>query len=209
MAVHHKFICGPNAFQLDTIHPQQLQSLWCLVLHSQLVTFIEGIVEQYALFYGPATIFLVLHIIAVVTIFAVLLRRICKSSASGDRKPLYNENQYVKVIKQLLPLLAYPIIYSLFFIFASVNRLYGAASDTNSYSLALVHGVLYSSNGVFVALALMVHVGMIKCKTKATPPQSRDKGYSTFEGVTPYTSGAATKFSLPYESEIDDYNLNV
>ena len=187
-----------------------LSGAWCFIHSSKEdncteLRFIEGIVEQFVLFYGPATIFLALQIIAVSTIFAVLLRRVCKSSASGDREPLYDKNKYFQVIKQLLPLLAYPIIYSVCFLSPLINRLYGAASDTNSYKLTVIHGVVYHSSGVFAALALMVHIGMIKCRKKATHThQLQDKGYSTFEGVTPYTSGAATQFSLPYESQIDD-----
>ena len=188
-----------------------MSGAWCFIRswkdNCATVKYIEGIVEQFVLFYGPATVLLTLNIIAVVTIFAVLLRRVCKNNESQTEnyyKPLRDKNQYVKAIKQLLPLLAYPIIYSVFFIFPLANRIFMATSHSVNYNLLMMHGVLYSSSGVFAALALMVHIGMIKCKTKATPPQSRDKGYSTFEGVTPYTSGAITKFSFPCESEIDN-----
>ena len=187
---------------------------WCYIRswedNCATVKYIEGIAEQFALFYGPASVFLTLNTIAVVIMFAVSLRRVCKNS-EAENEPLNDKNQYFKVMKQLLPLLAYPIIYFVLFIFPFVDRTYMAVSNRTSYSLAVVHGVSYSSTGVFIALTLLVHIGMVKWKSRAKPlSRSRDcdKGYSTFEGVTPYTSGAATNFSLPYESEVDGKILN-
>ena len=182
---------------------------WCYIRSYKddcaTVKYIEGIVEQFVLFYGPAAIFLTLNIVAIIIMFVVLLHRVYKKKKSDNEPLTVDKNQNILVMKQLLPLLAYPIIYFVLFLFPFVNRVFMAVSDGTSYNLAVVHGVLYTSSGVYAALALIAHIGIIKTKKNPKlPPQSRDEGYSTVSAVTPYSSGAPTRFSLPYESEIDD-----
>ena len=166
----------------------------------ETVKYVEGIVEVYVLFYGSAAIFLTLDIMAIVMMFAVLLQRVYKKS---------NTKATNKVIKQLLPLSVYPIIYFSLYLLPFGHRVYSTVSGTASQILTLVQSVLYHLGGVFVAIALMAHIGTFKCKKKSTQtsaplPSCGDRGYATFAGVTPYTSGAVTKFSLLRESEVDD-----
>ena len=166
-----------------------------------IVNYVEGVVELYALFYGPAAIFLTLDIMAIVMMFAVLLRRVYKKS---------NTKATNKVIKQLLPLSVYPIIYFVLYLTPFIHSVYSTFSGTANQNLLLAQSVLYNLDGVFVTLALMLHIGTFKCKkrptrTNAPPtPQSCDKTYATFAGVTSYTSGAVTTFSLLRESVVDD-----
>ena len=172
----------------------------------ETVKYVEGIVEVYVLFYGPAVIFLTLDLMAIIMMFAVLLQRVYKKS----NVDVTSQNEcHLQVMKQLLPLSAYPIIDFVLYLLQFGHRVYSTVSgNTFNRDLYYAQSVLYGLSGFFAALALMVHIGTIKCKKKPTrtpaPLQSCDIDYATFAGVTPYTSGAVTKFSLLRESDVDD-----
>ena len=168
----------------------------------------EGIAEQFSFYYGPATLFLILSVIAIVIMIAVMVYRAHKSvhSRSGENQPLTSDrNQKVKVIKQLLPLLAYPIIYFMLLIFPLTNRIYMAASGSKDSNVILLraHAVSGGLMGTFAALVLVIHICVMKSTKFGKRISSEEDHLSTFTGVTPYTSGAVTKFSLPNESDVD------
>ena len=103
---------------------------------------------------------------------------------------------------QLLPLLAYPIIYFSLFVFAFANRIYMAKWGTITHSLVVAQAVTESLKGLFSGLALIIHVAIIRFKTTKRSTTQRDD-MSTISGVTPYTSGASTHFTLPNETDVD------
>ena len=175
---------------------------------------VEGIVEVFAIYYGPVTFFLLLNMAAIAVMIAVMLWRArsrvslaVRTAAADEQKKLLvaeSRDQKVEALKQLLPLLAYPIIYFTLLLFALTNRIYMVASDSKEEWLVMVHGATQASMGMFSALALAVHICVIKKKKKKkkkTPTKlsTEDDHLSTFTGVTPYTSGAATLFSAPIE----------
>ena len=169
-----------------------------------------GIAEQFSLYYGPATLFLVLNIIAIVIMIVLLMYRAYKSvrcrtetqSLTGS-----NKDQRIEVLKQLLPLLAYPIIYFSLFVFAFANRIYMAKWGTITHSLVVAQAVTESLKGLFSGLALIIHVAIIRFKmTKRSTTQRDDM--STISGVTPYTSGASTHFTSPNETDVDIAHVN-
>ena len=164
---------------------------------------VAGIVEQFVLYYGPATFFLVVVIIAVVIMFAVMVYRAHQSKHStAEGQPLIDDrNQKVQVLKQLLPLLSYPIIYFLLLLFPLTNRIYMAISKSKDSELLKAHGATQASMGTFAALALVIHICVVKSK-KLDKNSKEEDHLSTFAGVTPYSSGAVTKFSIPVESDV-------
>ena len=121
--------------------------------------YTEGIIEQFVLFYGPAILMVSLCVVAIVTMLSVLLYRHYSSFVYDDQSaPLLNRDQRKKIIKQLLPLLAYPIIYLLILIFPLTYRIYSAISpDTNFVSLLFL-GLSYDSVGFFSSMALLIHL---------------------------------------------------
>ena len=165
-----------------------------------------GIAEQFSLYYGPATFLLTLCIVAVFVMVAVLAYRAHKSildfGQENVNKPLIGSNQTVEVLKQLLPLLVYPIIYFILFFFTLSNRLYVANQTKINYSLFVVHATASPLKNFFSGLALIGHALIIGVKRDRRSRNEEDRMF-TFSGATPYTSGAATAFSSHYETEVE------
>ena len=169
-----------------------------------------GIIEQFVLYYGPATFLLALNVLAIFIMIVVLLYRAHKYRSFDRESLLAGRDQRKEILKQLLPLIVYPIIYFTFLLFPLANRIFMAAScSMTNYNLMMVHGVTISSLGFFAGLALIAHICHYQIKkrsmsSKPLPAPVPRSSFSTFDDVTPFTSGALTRFSkLPNESEVD------
>ena len=145
-----------------------LAGAWCFIRgwEDECAThkFNEGIIEQFLLFYAPTVFFLGLNDIAIVTMIVVLVYRACHSRSHAEERPLLLENdQRKELLKQLLPLLTYPIIYFMLMLFPLANRVYMAVSTHVSYHYLLVHAVFISSMGLFAGCALIIHILSVHC----------------------------------------------
>ena len=169
--------------------------------------YVTGIIEQFAFYYGPAVFFLTVSIVAIAVMVVVMIRR-AYNTAESETRPLIDRDQKVEALKQLVPLLAYPIIYFGLLLFPLTNRIYMAAFSSKSVALLVAHGVTHSSMGMFAAMALIVHICMLKSRRHAKYTNEEDY-LSTFTGATPYTSGAVTKFSVPNESDVDTMSTTI
>ena len=132
----------------------------------------------------------------------VMVYRVLKSKR--ETQPLIsNRDQKVRVLQQLLPLLAYPIIYFLLVLFPLINRTVMAISNSKDRDLMKAHAITGAVMGSFAAFALLLHICVMKC-TKYGKKLSREEDHlSTFTGITPYTSGAVTDFTVPNESDVE------
>ena len=155
-------VLGPLLFVwIPFIHNSYgLAGAWCFIRswRDDCATqkFVESIIEQFVLFYAPSVLFLGLNILAIITMFAVLLHR---GYHSPEERPLLvHGDQRNALLKQLLPLLVYPIIYFMLILFPLANRLYMALSTKVSYTYLFFHGVFIGSIGFFAGLALVVHI---------------------------------------------------
>ena len=74
--------------------------------------YIEGIIEQFVLWYGPLFVSLTLSIVAVSIILIVLAQRayVLKNPENEHLILNHERNQNKKAIKELLPLLVYQVI---------------------------------------------------------------------------------------------------
>ena len=167
-----------------------------------------GIIEQFVLYYGPATFLLALNVLAIFIMIVVLLYRAHKYRSSDCESLLAGRDQRKEILKQLLPLIVYPIIYFTFLLFPLANRIFMAASKTTNYDLIMVHALTIPSVGFFAGLALIAHICFYQIKkrsmsSKPLPAPVPGSSFSTFDDATPFTSGALTKFSLPNESEVE------
>ena len=174
----------------------------------------EGIVEQFVLWYGPLLLFLTFSIVAVTTVLVVLgIRSHNPCSRKESISLLLNKEklQNRKAIKQLLPLLVYPIIFSLLSLFPLVNRIYDAISPFTNNSLAILQSLTGSSWGFFSSLALLLHICIVlylkNNKGKKHFPSAQvatdDGGKILYTSYAEVSTNAKTRFSIPAESEID------
>ena len=124
----------------------------------------EGIIEQFVLWYGPLFVSLTVCLFMVIGILFVLTCRACRHHEAEGESLIINQeqNRNKTALKQLLPLLGYPIIFYTLSLFAIVDRIYGAISSHGSYNLVMVHSVINGLLGFFSGLALLVHVTFLQ-----------------------------------------------
>ena len=117
-----------------------------------------------------------------------------------------NASATKEALKQLLPLMAYPLIFFLLSLIPIAEKIYHSTSATPSYFLALFHSLATPSGGVFVSMALYIHVCVMKkdysiCYKKKTQiiPVNED-GAPVPSQARPST----THFTIPLESTLDN-----
>ena len=165
--------------------------------------YIEGIIEQFTLWYGPLFVCLTISIVAAIIILIVLLWRMCIIQSS--QQPLLKNDmkqKHTEILKELLPLLAYPFLFFCLYLFPLINRLYDAINKVSSFKLAFAHAVTISMTGLFSGSLLIIHVVVIK--TLSSPIK---KGSSTVQADSvrgPTAENYSTFFVAPAESEIDE-----
>ncbi len=166
----------------------------------------EGITELFALYYGPIVVSLALNASAIVIMFVVMVRRAYRNS-HPEREPLLPEQNEAnrKVLKQLLPLLAYPIIYFTLMLFPLINRLYDAFGNSTVFELGVTQGATIAIMGFFAGLALMVHIGCLNFVNKSKATELTDN-LASKNPSSSYAnlSTTQTRFSLQRESVVDE-----
>ena len=171
--------------------------------------YLEGIIEQFTLWYGPLFVCLTISIIATIIIVLVLLWRVCKAK-SAVNQPLL-KIKYKKALHELLPLLAYPAIFDFLYLFPLVHRIYDAVTPFTSFKLALVNSITISLLGLFSSTVLILHVVIVKfhCRVSSVKRDQWTWG-NIQEGIVTSvrsTHAASTDYSTvflsPCESEVD------
>ena len=154
--------------------------------------FTLGIVEQFVLYFGPATLFLALSVAAILVMLAVIVRRMLRNSymeprllASGGA--YISRNNYQHALKQLLPLLAYPVIFFTLLLCSLVNRIYMAASMHVDFELIMAQAISQASMGLCAGLALIVHLCFLKKGNSGTSRNQRtdNDATTTYASITP------------------------
>ena len=180
----------------------------------------NGLVEEYVLLYGPAMLSLTLAVIAVMVIISVLVyRAYCRNTSDIDENtPLFiGDNKHKKILKEVLPLVVYPILSFLLYIPAFVNRIFG--------TLCLVPGpgVFYASAvslpllGLFAGLTLIIHITVLKCsrlRTSTKQVQNRTNNHQSIRSIDDdfinTTATTTVYYDTTKESEFDsEYNIMI
>ena len=174
--------------------------------------YLEGIIEQFVLWYGPLFVSLTLSVVAVFTILIVLAQR-AYTNKNPELECLienHERNQNKKAMKELLPLLAYPVIFYILALFSLINRVYSAISSNASFELALVHSITTSLWGFCSSWALIIHILVMRLLKKRRV-QLKQLPITAVPNIgvmyTTYTEGSTnawTKYSMPSESDIDN-----
>ena len=122
--------------------------------------YLEGIIEQFALWYGPLFISLSLTIVAVFITLIVLAQRGYRHK-NLEFEPLIENrerNKIWKAIKELLPLLVYPVIFYVLSLFPLIDRIHSAISPNVSFGWAFAHSITEPLYGFFSSWALIIHI---------------------------------------------------
>ena len=171
----------------------------------------EGIIEQFVLWYGPLFVSLTVCLFMVIGILFVLTSRACRHHEIETEPLMINQeqNRNKTALKQLLPMLAYPILFYTLNLFAIVDRIYEAISSHNSYNLAMVHSV---TNGLWEfssGLTLLVHVIFLQkhCCQRQHHPFSVNRVVADTAVYTRYTT-VSTNAMTQYVIEGTDSENN-
>ena len=173
----------------------------------------EGIIEQFVLWYGPLFISLTLTVVAVFIILIVLARRAYAHNNPENEYLIEKHecNQNKKAMKELLPLLAYPVIFYVLSLFPLIDRIYSAISCNANFGWALGHALCQASWGFFSSWALIIHILVMRKLKKKSRVQFKEQPITSVANIgvmyTTYTEGstnAGTKYSIPFESDIDN-----
>ena len=123
--------------------------------------YLEGIIEQFVLWYGALFVSLTLSVVAVFIIVIVLAQRAYAHKKNPENEYLIENqerNRNLKAIKELLPLLAYPVLFYILALFPLINRIYSAISPNANVKLAMAHSITESLWGFFSSWALIIHI---------------------------------------------------
>ena len=140
-------------------HTYGLSESWCWIQNWKDncpggIPLVIGEVEQFALWYGPAMVILSFVSIAMVIMAIVLTYRAYLWRA-------FRNNQNQKAVKQLLPLVAYPVLFFAFIVPQFIIRVYGTnrpISYEQNYALSvaiIACGVAWSLSA---GVTLIAHI---------------------------------------------------
>lgn len=154
-----------------------------------------GVIEQFVLWYGPLYASLTASAIIAIYVGITLTRRAYSNKNHSETGPLLSntiqrENTHNQAaVKQLIPLLAYPVIFYLLALVPVINRIYDAISMNVNVSLAIAHAISIGSWGFFSSWALLIHIA-IKKKVRT----------KTSSFIADYRSNPSTFQTDAYES---------
>ena len=164
---------------------------------------LEGIIEQFTLWFGPLFISLTVVLVGFLIIPISLAWRTHRQKNLPENEYLLKEKhiEIKQAVNRLLPLLAYPIVFFILTLFPLINRIYSAVSYHASYDLALAHVITQNSWSFFSGLALIIHMLLIRktIKKKIQPLQIKNAKYQDY---FIFTSTASTVHINQQESDI-------
>lgn len=179
-----------------------------------------GLVEQFALWFGPSITLAFISSSAMAVMVGVLLYRACTHSRHvlGPRG-----DQNWKALKQVLPLAAYPIVTFVFFVPSFLNRVHGATSHTVSLPLSVLSASGAAGWSIAPGVTLILHISIAGLCAKKHSQKKEVHGHyhrysSSDEGGGALTVGkvemkietsSITRFPFPEESVgIDDHGAS-
>ena len=176
-----------------------------------------GEIEQYGLMYIPAFISLVGAVLLLGIMLTVMLCRLNNSPSLEELQPLVSDTRRKQALKELLPLVAYPVLFCLFLFPPCINRVYGDIGKANLGTF-MASSVTLAVLGLFASLTLIVHILVLKWPRSSSSTAVRDldiNGNSTVQSCHrgpnaqssshyTYSTNCRTHFSIPNESEVDN-----
>ena len=181
----------------------------------------QGVTEQFTLWYGPAMICSIVESIAIIVIVLRLL--LCYQPDRDEEMSLLSRRRRRKAFKELLPLLAYPILFCVLLTPPLVNRIIGAYSTKLNMDAILASGISVPLQPFFAGLTLLIHVLVLKfpksalldkcfnCRHRpmhSTGFTTEDRNSWRFTAGDQATTYCATEAIIPAESEVDTLILS-
>ena len=135
--------------------------LWCWIQSETCGrSLIAGFIEQIALWYGITFVLLVLQCIAMVTMMITVYYR-----AHGNSGENVFSREHKKAFRQLLPLVAYPVLFCILIVPTLISRvyMYSFESPTTNSGLLILSTICIPSWSFSAGVTLIVHIGVLRC----------------------------------------------
>ena len=171
------------------VYVDGLAGAWCWIRSTdeECCQMKAGIIEQFMLWYVPVMLFaLTFFLIMVVVIIAIALK---KRRAADEQ---HVQDQFSRSLKEMRPLLFYPVIFSIVYGLAFSNRVYNAVTNKPILGLWITHSLASPFFSLIIPLAFFLH------------PKIRKKlNYHEFKNAVNNWrySNADTYFSVSNEGE--------
>ena len=221
-AVYHKNMKGLEILYIATAilipaaialvpfftHTYGLSKGWCWIMNAKdsscpPTPIKSGIIEQFAMWYGPALVTFVLESGAMVTLLVTLG---CRAYRNGDERggsePLLGQSVHRKALNQMLPLVIYPLVFGVLIVPPLANRILDAMEGEESLVRCKVDVVFIPLLFLAAGATLIVHVCFLLLSKKKSPYPSPldDAGMET---VGPGSTRCSTYFVPPLEGDFD------
>ena len=136
-----------------------LAKAWCWIkaTDDNCATLEAGAIEQFALTFVPLLIFTVLDIPAIIMITYILCKRAWKYDRE-HRDPLLPWQNHRAALKEVLPLIAYPVIFHVLSFVAIANRTERAITGQSPFGLLYVQAMIDPSWGLLASITLSIHL---------------------------------------------------
>ena len=128
-------------------------------------TSLVGLVEQFALWFGPSMTLAFISACAMMAMVSVLVYRACTHSRHMSELGPHGDQNW-KALKQVLPLAAYPIVTFVFFVPSFLNRIHGATSHTVSQPLSVLSAAGAAGWSIAPGVTLIIHVSIASLYAK-------------------------------------------
>ena len=131
---------------------------WCWIQSRRFgCEYLTGFIEQFVTFYGPLFLLLLLESSAMMIMLVTVYCRSCQKGYVN----IFGSDQNKTIFKQLIPLVAYPIIFCTFSIPPLINRVYELTSP--NYGLRIFSSICFPISSLAAGLTLSVHIAIVKC----------------------------------------------
>ena len=207
-----------------------LSGAWCWIRvyhHSECTYYYEGLIEQYVLWDAPFSLILLVNSIVTIAILAVLCHRARRPRNYAHMIGPDQSDDYKKVLKNSLPLLAYPIIYNISSWFTLANRIRRAIFPGGSYASWMIHAIAAPTWASLAGIVFIIYITAKKKLTKHSIVKAAHSWSKTFtrpskkpvkqDSIEPpadvltedgYTEVCPTEYEPPQESEFDESVLS-
>ena len=136
--------------------------LWCWIrrVNDNCELVISGVIQQYTLWYGPLLLLTLINTCVIITTIIIICWKAYQFKKSGE-----TPTDYKNTLKQVVPILAYPVIFQILSWFALANRLNGLVSSQN-VPLFIIHSIGSPSWGLLASVTSFVYFFVWKRKNQ-------------------------------------------
>ena len=132
---------------------------WCLIRRNKCGTnYAIGDIELIVIWLGPVFVLVVLQCIAIVVMMITVYYRAHRKLDEN----VYGRDQSKKAFRQLLPLVAYPVLFCILIIPPLIARVYGFVSSTPNEGLHILLAICIPAWSLSAGVSLIVHIGAVK-----------------------------------------------